>query len=281
MDDIVCVTLTNGVKIPVLGYSLPKKNQTCHLSLIERAIDVGYRHVSIDSRKDRDIRIGKYLRSMLDQESLSRTDICISMKVGISDDSITTARSHFTGRLDTLQCEYIDLLLVDYTNREYDNCQEKFNEVCEETWHIFEELRAEGLIRSLGLSADSHIMLLNVLQQPTIAPDVIMTTDESPIVQKYLPNLIKLCGRREIQPIIQITEYYQNGLMACRHGKLLSAIAKEMQRGTDQILLRSFLERGLPMISKTNSEEILERSFQILDFSLFMDDLRQLVMNGH
>jgi len=278
MDDIVCVTLINGVKVPVLGCSLPKKNQTCHLKIFERAIDVGYRHISIDSRKDRDLRIGKSFTSMLGPTgSFSRDDICISMKIDISNDSFGTARAHFLGRLDLLQCEYIDILLIDFTDV---NTNDIDDEVYEETWHIFEELRAEGFIRSLGLACENHVKLLNILQHPAVAPEVITTSDESAIIQKYLPNFIKLCGGRKIHPIIQISEYYQNGKVTCQRGKLLSAIAQEMQRGIDQVLLRSFLERGFPVISRTNSEEILERSFQILDFSLFMDDLRKIVNNG-
>jgi len=285
----VCVTLNNGVKLPVLGYAISaKRSLVRRCGGLELALSVGYRHISLGVRGDSDLRTGKLIKSLIDAGTLTREELFISLKIHIEDADHENVRSRFLQRLYTLGCEHIDLLLLEFPRvapdngqpclvRPASNMQKTEQDSLLRLWTIAESLHSEGHARSLGLVCDNHITLLNILQRQQISPHIIQTSSRCALVQKYLPNLLKLCGGRDIHVMAAISEYFDNGKSSYPQRKLLSSIAAEMERGLDQVLMRSFLERGMAVICQTNNEEVIERGFQVLDFSLHVDDMKKII----
>ena len=50
---------------------------------LELAIEVGYRHIAIETRSDRDLRTGGLFKNLLESGKVSREDIFISLKVSV------------------------------------------------------------------------------------------------------------------------------------------------------------------------------------------------------
>ena len=102
------ITLSNGVKMPTLGYGVflvsPDECERC----VSDALSVGYRLIDTAQAYQNEEGVGNAWR----KSGLKREDLFLVTKVWISNNGEEKAAKSIDESLRKLQTEYIDLLLI-------------------------------------------------------------------------------------------------------------------------------------------------------------------------
>lgn len=150
-------TLNNGVEIPTLGYGVYqitdlKECQKC----VEDALEVGYRHIDTASFYQNEEAVGNALKNI---SHIEREEIFVTTKVWINNISYDGVKRAFDASMKKLQLDYLDLYLI---HQPYNDC---FG-----AWKAMEELYAEGIIRSIGVSNFYPSKLMDFYLNTSIKP---------------------------------------------------------------------------------------------------------------
>ena len=131
------VTLSNGVKMPIMGYGVYQvsKNE-CEKCVLD-ALEVGYRHIDTAQSYFNEEEVGKALK----KSGIKREDIFITSKVWIEHYGYEECKKSVYESLKKLGLEYIDLMLLHQPFADYYGA-----------WRALEDLYEEGKIRAIGVS---------------------------------------------------------------------------------------------------------------------------------
>ena len=119
---------------------------------VERALDVGYRHVDTAQMYDNERAVGAALRA----SDVPREAVFLATKVLPSNLSYADVHESTRDSLDRLGVDAVDLLYVHWPREAYDP---------PETLRAFDELYDEGLTRAVGVSNFSPAQLTEALDR--------------------------------------------------------------------------------------------------------------------
>ena len=129
--------LSNGVKMPTLGYGVfmvsPDECERC----VSDALSVGYRLIDTAQAYQNEEGVGNAWR----KSGLKREDLFLVTKVWISNNGEEKAAKSIDESLRKLQTEYIDLLLI----------HQAYGDVFG-TWRAMEKAYRAGKVRAIGVS---------------------------------------------------------------------------------------------------------------------------------
>jgi 2,5-diketo-D-gluconate reductase A len=132
------IALRDGRAIPQLGFGvfqIPPGRDT--QAAVEAALAAGYRHVDTAAvyRNERDV--GAAIRA----SGLPPGSVWATTKLANADQGAATSRPAFEASLERLGLDAVDLYLLHWPH-----------ERRLESWRVVEQLQAEGLARSIGVS---------------------------------------------------------------------------------------------------------------------------------
>lgn len=130
--------LNDGNKIPVLGfgtYQIPNDGST--YKAVINALKVGYRHIDTAVTYFNEEEVGKAVRN----SGISRSEIFVTSKLWLQDYGYENAKKAIDKSLQKLGLDYIDLYLI----------HQPYGDVVG-AWEAIEEAKAEGKIKSIGVS---------------------------------------------------------------------------------------------------------------------------------
>ena len=132
-----CVTLNNGIKMPLLGFGTfqIKDPAECERA-VRDAIDVGYRLIDTAASYGNEEAVGKAVR----ESGVPREELFVTTKLWISDASYEGAKRGFAASMERLGLDYLDLYLIHQPLGDYYGA-----------WRAMTELYREGKIRSIGV----------------------------------------------------------------------------------------------------------------------------------
>lgn len=143
-----CFTLSNGVKIPCLGYGTwqTPDGETAR-DCVKYALDTaGYRHVDTAFAYGNEVSVGEGIRA----SGVKREDIFLTTKHWVTergyDKTIATAEAS----LKNLGTDYLDLYLIHWPA--VAKISPEWKEINASTWRGFEKLYRDGKIRAIGVS---------------------------------------------------------------------------------------------------------------------------------
>ena len=141
--------LADGNKIPQEGFGTYKVTDPSEMeTAIQTAYDTGYRLFDTAQMYNNEEMIGSALRSL----NVARDKYFVTTKIAESNQGFQPAIDSLKDSLKRLGMDYVDLILVHWPvhNKFFD------------TWRAFEELKKEGLTRSIGVSnyTMAHLELL-------------------------------------------------------------------------------------------------------------------------
>lgn len=131
------IKLSNGVKIPQLGYGVyqvtPEECERC----VSDALSVGYRMIDTAQAYHNEEGVGNAVK----KSGIARDDVFIVSKVWISNYGYEKAKVSIDESLRKLQTEYIDLMLL-------------HQPFCDRygAYRALEEAYREGKLRAIGVS---------------------------------------------------------------------------------------------------------------------------------
>ena len=111
--------------------------------VVESALEAGYRHIDGAAGYNNEAGVGRALQNAGFTQGENRKNLWVTTKLRDSEQGYDSARKAFDRQLDLLQLDYVDMYMLHWPT--------PFNWRSGETWKAFDEFRAEGRVRTLGV----------------------------------------------------------------------------------------------------------------------------------
>lgn len=137
------VTLSDGNLIPQIGLGVLRIDDEGVTPVVESALEAGYRHIDGAAGYNNEAGVGRALRNAGFTQGEHRKNLWVTTKLRDSEQGYDSARKAFDRQLGLLQLDYVDMYMLHWPT--------PFNWRSGETWKAFQEFRAEGRVRTLGV----------------------------------------------------------------------------------------------------------------------------------
>lgn len=240
--------LSNGVKMPVLGYGTlhipPSISESCTL----KALQEGYRLIDTAPAYFNEKEVGAAIL----KSNIPREDIFVTTKVWIQDAGYEKTKKAFATSLANLGLEYLDLYFIHQPYGDYYGA-----------YKAMEELYKEGKIRAIGVCNFSMDRFVDLYMNCEVKPMINQIEFHPFFQQKEASSLLKKhhCQMQAWGPL-------NEGQRDIFHHQTLVEIAKKHHKSVAQVILRWHLQCGVITIPKTIHEERMKENMQIFDFIL-------------
>ncbi|MFD1452696.1 aldo/keto reductase [Oceanobacillus sojae] len=257
--------LSNGIEIPKLGLGTWFIDDKDAAQAVVDAVKAGYRHIDTAQAYGNESGIGKGIKNC----GLNREDLFITTKLAAEVKSYEEAVSSINQSLETLDLDYIDMMIIHSPQPWVDfDEEERFFEGNREAWQALEEAYQAGKLRAIGVSNFQKEDLDNILSNCTVKPMVnqilahisntpfdliVYTQDQGILVEAYSP--------------IAHGELFKNEKVA--------AIAEKYDVSIPQLSIRYTLQLGLLPLPKTANPEHMKNNAGV-DFTISDEDMEAL-----
>ena len=137
------ITLSDGNLIPQIGLGVLRIDDEGVTPVVESALEAGYRHIDGAAGDNNEAGVGRALKNAGFTQGENRKNLWVTTKLRDSEQGYDSARKAFDRQLGLLQLDYVDMYMLHWPT--------PFNWRSGETWKAFDEFRAEGRVRSLGV----------------------------------------------------------------------------------------------------------------------------------
>lgn len=252
------VTLSNGVKMPILGFGvfqIPDLGE-CE-RVVSEAIEVGYRLIDTAQAYGNEEAVGKAVQ----KSGLPREDFFITTKVWISNAGYEKAKASLDESLRKLQMAYIDLVLIHQPFGDYYG-----------TWRALEEYYKAGKIRAIGVSNFYPDRLVDLASFNAILPMVNQ-------VETHVFNQQIEAKKVSDEYGIQLESWgpFAEGKNDFFTNPILTTIGAKYGKSAAQVGLRYLIQRGIVVIPKTVHQERMRQNFDVFDFNLSDEDMAEIL----
>jgi 2,5-diketo-D-gluconate reductase A len=251
------VTLNNGVKMPLLGfgvYQVPDA-QECENAVYE-ALMTGYRLIDTAAGYLNEEAVGRAIK----RSGLPREELFITTKLWIQDAGYESAKLAFAKSLKKLQLDYLDLYLIHQPFGDYYGA-----------WRAMEELYREGKIKAIGVSNFLPDRLMDLIVHNQIIPAV-NQIETHPFYQQHESTVFM----KEQGVQHQSWAPFAEGRNHMFSNKVLTSIGEKYNKSVAQVVLRWLIQREVVAIPKSVHKERIAENFDIFDFELSAEDIRQI-----
>lgn len=260
-----CFTLSNGVKIPCIGYGTwqtPSGELT--EQCVKTAIDCGYTHIDTAFAYGNEESVGKGIKA----SGAKREDIFVTTKHWVTERGYDKTIAAVETSLKNLGLDYLDLYLVHWP------CVAKVSENWEEinldTWRAFERMYKDGKIRAIGVSNYQQKHLETLFNNAEIKPMVNQL--------EFHPGFTQFDNVLYAQKNDMLVEAWSPlGSGAVLGDARLKAIAEKYNKSVAQLCVKFALQCGiLPLPKSTNAERITANA-EVFDFTIDDEDIKKLI----
>ncbi len=258
------VTLSNGVKMPCVGYGTwqTPDGEIARKSVYE-AIKAGYRHIDTAFAYGNEASVGEGIRDA----GVAREELFITTKHWITFRSYEKTIATCEESLKNLGLDYLDLYLIHWPSVK--KIADNWEEINAETWRGFEKLYNDGKIRAIGVSnfLPSHIESLKA--HSTIAPMVNQIEFHPGYIQ---PEVVEYCKKEGI--VLQAWSPLGSG--AVLDNETLKEIAAKYGKNVGQLCIRYALQNGIVPLPKSTNAGRIASNMEVFDFEISADDMEKI-----
>ena len=255
--EVLTVTLNNGVEMPSLGFGVFQINdaEECERS-VGAALETGYRLVDTAAAYGNEEAVGKAIKG----SGVARDELFITTKLWVQDSGFEKTKAAFERSMKRLNLEYLDLYLI----------HQPFGDVYG-AWRAMEALYREGRIRAIGISNFQPDRVMDFIVHHEVVPAVNQIETHPFHQQVDTQAFLEENG-------VQIESWgpFAEGKHDIFRNELLSSIADKHQKSVAQVILRWLTQRGVVAIPKSVNKERIEENFNVFDFELTPEDMRQI-----
>ena len=254
------ITLNDGNRIPQVGFGvfmIPNDGPTYDAVLA--ALKAGYRHIDSAAAYFNEEDVGKAVRD----SGIPREEIFITSKLWLQDHGYEEAKVGIARSLRKLALGYIDLYLI----------HQPYGDVAG-AWKAMEEAKAEGKLRSIGVSNMSANIWDKFVPEFDTKPAVNQVEFNPFFQQKAVRELMA-------QTDTKLEAWYPlgHGNESLLTNSVITRLAEKYGKNAGQIILRFEMQEGVIVLPKSTNPERIRTNLDIYDFELTeteMDEMRSL-----
>jgi diketogulonate reductase-like aldo/keto reductase len=251
---IPALKLQDGVEIPQLGFGVFQVPPADTQSVVETALEIGYRHIDTAAAYRNEAGVG----AAIEASGLGRDEVFVTTKLWNSEQGYDSTMRAFERSLDELGMDRVDLYLIHWPVPSGDQYLD--------TWRAFERIKSEGGARTIGVS-NFRLDDLERLRAEAVT----------------LPTVNQI----ELHPHLQQRElrawHADHGILTEAWSPLAQAeildeptierIAASHGRTPAQVVLRWHLQLGNVVIPKSVTPERIRENIEIFDFELSEEEM--------
>lgn len=250
------VTLSNGVKMPQLGYGVYQVTKDeCERAVLD-ALKVGYRSIDTAQSYFNEEEVGTAIL----KSGVPREEIFLTSKVWIEHYGYEECKKSVLESLEKLKTDYIDLMLLHQPFGDYYGA-----------WRALEDLYDEGKLLAIGISNFYPDRMVDIASFSRIKPMVNQIEIHPHNQQEYAKKWNEKYG-------LQLEAWAPFGEGRGNMFELpeLKAIGEKYGKTVAQVILRWHLQRGIVVIPKSTHIERMEENFNVFDFELSPNDMSEI-----
>ncbi len=262
MSDIPTINLSNGIKMPILGFGVFQMSDDEAESSVVFALQTGYRSIDTAASYNNEEAVGRGIK----KSGVSRNEIFITSKLWIADATYEKAKQAYQASLDKLGLEYLDLYLM----------HQPYGDIFG-AWKALVELYEAGKVKAIGVSNFNGAKLTNFVQTNR----KVLGIDSAPMINQIETHPFN----QEVDTRKVMEEYgiahegwapFAEGQHNIFTNPVLSKIAERHGKSIGQVVLRWHIQKGIVAIPKSTHKERIEENFDVFDFALSDDDMAKI-----
>jgi 2,5-diketo-D-gluconate reductase A len=248
------ITLSNGVKMPQLGYGVYQvTKEECERCVLD-ALKVGYRHIDTAQAYYNEEEVGKAIK----KSGIPRKEIFLTTKVWVTNYGYEQTIKSVEDSLKKLQTDYIDLMLLHQPFGDYYGA-----------WRALEDLYEKGILKSIGISNFYPDRMIDLTCFSRIKP-MVNQVETHPFNQQVEAQ--KIMQKYGVQ--IEAWAPFGEGRGDMFTNPTIASIGKKYNKSVAQVILRWELQRGIVVIPKSTHIERMQENFNVFDFTLSDEDMK-------
>lgn len=247
------ITLSNGVKMPQLGYGVYQVTKDECERCVSDALKVGYRLIDTAQSYFNEEEVGNAIA----KSGIPREEIFLTTKVWIEHYGYENAKASVLESMNKLQVDYLDLCLL----------HQPFGDAYG-AYRALEDLYDEGKIRAIGISNFYADRMIDIASFSRINPMINQ-------VEIHPHNQQRESKAWHDKYGVQMEAWapFGEGRGGMFHLPELKAIAEKCGKTVAQVILRWHLQRGIVIIPKSTHTQRMEKNFNVFDFTLSEEDM--------
>ena len=255
-NDMTYVELSNGLKMPQLGYGVYQVTQDECERCVREALEAGYRHIDTAQSYFNEEQVGAAVAA----SGIDRSDIWLTTKVWLEHYGEGATRASVEESLRKLNTDYLDLVLL----------HQPFSDAYG-AWRDLVKLYEEGKIRAIGISNFYVDRMVEFCEFNDVAP-MVNQMERHPLNQNT--ELQNWEAKYGIVP--EAWAPFGEGRGGLFQNEVLAKIGAAHDKTTAQVMLRWNLQRGVVVIPKSVHRERMEENLDVFDFELTSDEMAQI-----
>lgn len=253
------ITLSNGVKMPMLGYGTIGQSGNEITENVAFALNHGYKLIDTANRYGNEVEVGEGLKA----SGLKREDYFLETKLG---PTLYENDGAIDGTLKRLNVDYIDLMILHHPVNNYIYA-----------YKMLEKAYKEGKLRAIGLSNFPVDKIEDVLKNCEIPP-MVMQVEGHP----YYPAEAAKAFCDAHQTVLQCWFPLGHGSQELLCDPVVVQLAEKYSKTPAQIVLRWHIQMGFCPVPGSKSKDHIRENGEIFDFALTDDDMAAMAgINRH
>lgn len=250
------ITLSNGVKMPQLGYGVYQVTKDeCERCVLD-ALEAGYRSIDTAQSYFNEEKVGK----AIEKSGINRKEIFLTSKVWIEHFGYEECKKSVLESMEKLRTDYLDLMLL----------HQPFGDTYG-AWRALEELYREGKLRAIGISNHYADRMVEFANFTSIKP-MVNQMETHPLNQQK--TLKEWADKYDIR--LEAWAPFGEGRNGLFENEVLKAIGQKYGKSTAQVMLRWHIQRGVIVIPKSVHKERMIENLNVFDFRLDENDMSQI-----
>lgn len=271
VENVLLITLNNGVQVPQLGLGTQIQrlesdssesgrellNETSRQSVVA-ALQAGYRHLDTAHGYFNERCVGQ---GIIDS-GVPREEIWVTSKLWPSEYGEGVTMKAIDDMLKRLQLDYLDCIYLLHPAGDY-----------ADAWRDLEEAFRQGKVRALGISNFDNWpeAFRTIIDEAEIKPQILQI-EGHPFAQRQETRALAE------QYDIQVECWYPIGHAdpELLENEVLTEIAEAHGKSVVQIILRWHMQEGLCAVPGSTDPEHIKENIEIFDFELTDEEMEQI-----
>lgn len=249
-------TLSNGVKIPKLGFGVYKIDKSICENVVSDAIKAGFRLIDTAQRYENEEEVGKAIK----KSGIKREAFFITNKVWITNAGEERAYNSIIESLNKMQLDYFDLVLVHQPFNDYYG-----------TYRALVRLYKENKVKAIGVSNFLPDRLVDICKFNEITPHINQVETHIFNQQIYAHEIMNQYG-----VIHQAWGPFAQGKNNFFYNETLNNIGKKYNKSAAQVALKYLLQRDTLVVLKTTHYSRMLENIDVFDFYLTNEEMDKI-----